>query len=119
MNIEEYREYCMSFTGTSEGFAFDHKTLVFKVMGKMFALTDVDSFISINLKGNPDKNIDLRELYSGINPGFHMNKSHWNTINTDGSVPEELLFEMIKESYDLVVSGLTKVLKEELRLLAK
>lgn len=118
MNIEEYRDYCLALPGVSEDFPFDQQTLVFKVMGKLFALTDVDSFVSINLKGEPEYNIELREMYSGINPGFHMNKKHWNTVETDGSVDDDLLYKLIRHSYDQVVSGLTRKLKEELNTLA-
>ena len=115
MNIEEYREYCLSFKGTSEGFPFDQKTLVFYVMGKMFALTDVDEFKSINLKCDPEEAINLRETHSAIIPGFHMNKKHWNTIKMDESIENQLLKKMIKNSYDLVVLKLTK--KEKLELI--
>jgi predicted DNA-binding protein (MmcQ/YjbR family) len=119
MNIEEYRDLCMSFSGVTEGFPFDGNTLVFKVMGKMFALTDVDEFRSINLKADPEYCIELREMYSGINPGYHMSKKHWNTVETDGSVDDELIVKLIKDSYDLVVSGLTRKLKEELAELSQ
>ena len=115
MNIEEFRDYCLALPGVSEEFPFDQQTLVYKVMGKMFVLCNVDNFVSINLKGKPEDNIDLRERYSGIRPGFHMNKKHWNTIETDGSVEDVLMYDLIKESYDLVASGLTIKLKEELK----
>ncbi len=115
MNIESYRTYCLSKPGTSEGMPFDDKVLVFKVMGKMFALTDIDAFESVNLKCDPEKAISLREEYDGnIIPGYHMNKKHWNTIMTDGSVPNKLINELIDHSYDLVVKSLTKKLKDEL-----
>jgi predicted DNA-binding protein (MmcQ/YjbR family) len=119
MNIEEYHRFCIEMPGVTETFPFDEETLVFKVMGKMFALTDVDTFGSFNAKCKPENCIELREQYSGINPGFHMNKKHWNTISTDGSVPDVLMFELIKDSYDLVVTGLTKKMKEELAALKK
>lgn len=114
MNIEEYRDYCLSFVGTSEGLPFDEKTLVFYVLGKMFALTDVDQFESINLKCNPEEAIILREIHSAVIPGYHMNKKHWNTIKMDDSIPDELVKKWIKNSYDLVVEKLTK--KEKLEL---
>ncbi len=117
MNIEEYRDYCLAFPGVTEGFPFDASTLVFKVMGKMFALTDVDDFRSVNLKADPEYSIELRELYSGINPGYHMSKIHWNTIDIDGSIDDELIYKLIKDSYDLIVISLTKKLKEELKQL--
>jgi predicted DNA-binding protein (MmcQ/YjbR family) len=119
MNIEEYRDYCLSLPGVTEEFPFDANTLVFKVMGKMFALTDVDEFKSINLKADPLYSIDLRERYSGINPGYHMNKMHWNTVDTDASVEDELMYRLIKDSYDLVAAGLSKKLKADLEAISK
>ncbi|RLD25479.1 MAG: MmcQ/YjbR family DNA-binding protein [Bacteroidetes bacterium] len=115
MNIEDYRNFCLGLPGVTEDFPFDKETLVYKVMGKMFALTDVDTFGSFNAKCKPEDCIDLREQYSGIKPGYHMSKKHWNTISTDGSVPDELMYELIRNSYDLVVAGLTKKAREELR----
>ncbi|WOK09604.1 MmcQ/YjbR family DNA-binding protein [Imperialibacter roseus] len=114
MNIEEYREYCIRKPGVTEGFPFDSNTLVFKVMGKMFALADVELFRTINLKCDPDRAIQLRESYEGIKPGYHMNKQHWNTVDTDGSVGDKLLYELIDHSYTLIVDSLPKKLKEEL-----
>ncbi len=114
MNIEVYRDYCLQKPGVTEEFPFDENTLVFKVRGKMFALTDVDQFISINLKCDPQRAIELREQYPGIQPGYHMNKKHWNTIETDGSVGDKLLFELIDHSYDLVVAGLPRNLRDGL-----
>lgn len=114
MNIEEYRDYCLSKPGVTEELPFGPETLVFKVMGKVFALTDLDSFKSINLKCDPDRAIQLRESYEGIKPGYHMNKRHWNTLETDGSVPDKLLYDLIDHSYGLVVSSLSKNIKNEL-----
>lgn len=114
MNIEEYRDFCLALPGVAEDFPFDENTLVFKVMNKMFALSNVDDFKSMNLKADPEYCIELREMYSGIKPGFHMSKKHWNTIDTDGSVDDGLMYKLIKDSYDLVVEGLTKKLKDEL-----
>ena len=117
MNIEEYRDYCLLKPGVTEGFPFDHKVLVFKVMGKMFALTDVDEFDGVNLKCEPQRAIELRENNPGIVPGFHMNKTNWNTVSTDGSVDDRLFYELIDHSYALVVQSLSKKLIEELRQL--
>jgi predicted DNA-binding protein (MmcQ/YjbR family) len=117
MNIEEYREYCICKPGVTEGFPFDLNTLVFKVMGKMFALTNIDLFVSINLKCDPDYAIELREQYEGIKPGYHMSKKHWNTCDTKNDIPDELLKKLIDNSYDLIISKLTKALKEELKSL--
>lgn len=114
MDIVTFREYCISKPGVTEGFPFDNQTLVFKVMGKMFALTDVDLFTSINLKCDPEYAVELRDEYAGIKPGYHMNKKHWNTVLCDGSVADNLIKDLINHSYDLVVDGLPKRLKEEL-----
>jgi predicted DNA-binding protein (MmcQ/YjbR family) len=117
MNIETFREYCLSKKGVSEEFPFDEQTLVFKVMGKMFALTNIDSFVSINLKCNPENAELLREQYDAVKPGYHMNKKHWNTLMIDGSLPDKLIYQWIDNSYDLVVATLTKKLKQELAML--
>lgn len=108
MNIEELRDYCLSKKGVTEEFPFDQNTLVFKVMGKMFALADVDIFDGINLKCDPEKAIELREKFPAISPGYHMNKKHWNTIINDGSLDASFIFSLIDDSYNLVVKGLTK-----------
>jgi predicted DNA-binding protein (MmcQ/YjbR family) len=115
MNIEEYRNYCLQKKGVTEGFPFDNTTLVFKVVGKMFALTNVDNFESVNLKCDPDKALELRAKFSGIKPGYHMNKKHWNTVRMDDSVPFNLIREMIDDSYNLVVSKLSKKQRDELK----
>jgi predicted DNA-binding protein (MmcQ/YjbR family) len=108
VNIEELREICISKAGVNEEFPFDNSALVFKVMGKMFALTNIDKYESVNLKCDPERAVELRETYSGIIPGWHMNKTHWNTVLVDGSVDDSLLVELVQHSYDLVVSKLTK-----------
>ena len=118
MDIEAYRTYCLEKPGTSEGMPFDDKVLVFKVMGKMFALTDIDAFVSINLKCDPERAVTLREEHDGaITPGYHMSKKHWNTVVTDGRVTDALILELIDHSYELVVKSLTKKLREELKAL--
>ena len=108
MNIESFREFCLSKPGTSESFPFDENTLVFKVAGKMFALTDLADDFSINLKCDPEKCIELREHYDCVKPGYHMSKKHWYTILIDGSVDDKLLKEWIDLSYNLVVLSLSK-----------
>lgn len=113
MDIESFRARCLSYSGTSEETPFGPDTLVFKVMGKMFALCDIQNFESVNLKCDPEKAIELRERYSGIRPGYHMNKQHWNTIES-GSIDNKLLLELIDHSYNLVRSGLTKKLQQQL-----
>jgi len=113
MNIEEFREYCLKKNSVTESFPFDETTLVFKVAGKMFALTDTHDDFSINLKCDPEKAIELRERYPAVIPGYHMNKKHWNTINVEGSIPDELLYQWIDDSYFLIVEKLSKSLREE------
>ena len=98
MNIETLREYCLSKKGTDESFPFDQSTLVFKVMGKMFALTGLDGDLSINLKCDPELAIALREEYDAVIPGYHMNKKHWNTINIDGTISRQKIEEWIEEN---------------------
>jgi predicted DNA-binding protein (MmcQ/YjbR family) len=117
MDIEFYRDYCLSKAGVTEEFPFDNNTLVFKVMGKIFALTNVDLFSSVNLKCDPERAAVLREQYIGIIPGFHMNKKHWNTIQIDGSVSDKLFLDLVDHSYQLIVEGLSKKLIKELSLL--
>ncbi|TPN87355.1 MmcQ/YjbR family DNA-binding protein [Aquimarina algicola] len=115
MNIEVFRAYCLEKKGVTEEFPFDEITLVFKVMGKMFALTGLERIpFSVNLKCDPDKAIELREYHPEITPGYHMNKKHWNTVNFSGGLATNMLHELIDHSYDLVVSGLTKKVKQEL-----
>jgi len=113
MNISDFRDYCLSKKGATESFPFDEKTLVFKV-GKMFALTDIEGFNSINLKCNPERAIDLRETFQGVAPGYHMNKTHWNTVSVNSDVPEKLILDLIDHSYELVFQSLTKKQRDEL-----
>lgn len=115
MHIEEFRMYCLKKPMVTEEFPFDEATLVFKVMGKMFALTGLDApEFKVNLKCDPERSIELREQYESIIAGFHMNKKHWNTVSPDGSISNELFKELIDHSYDLVVKGLTKKAQREL-----
>ncbi len=115
MNIEAFRDYCLAKKGVTEEFPFDKTTLVFKVMGKMFALTGLDRIpFSVNLKCDPDRAIELREYHPEITPGYHMSKKHWNTVNFSGGLSTNMLCELIDHSYNLVVSGLTKKLQQEL-----
>lgn len=114
MDIEYYRDYCLKKPGVTESFPFDNNTLVFKVMNKMFALCDVDLFTSVNLKCDPERAVQLREQYDGIIPGYHMNKTHWNTIQMDGTIPDNLFLELIDHSYELIIDSLPKKVQEEL-----
>lgn len=108
MNVEEYRTFCLALKGTTEDLPFDEKTLVFKVMGKIFALTNIELFEGINLKCDPEKAIELREQYEDVIPGYHMSKKHWNTITVNNTVDDNQVYEWIKDSYELIVSKLTK-----------
>lgn len=114
MNVEDLRNYCISKKGVSESFPFDKKTLVFKVMNKMFALTNLEGDLTINLKCDPEKAIFLREQFPAVIPGYHMNKKHWNTVNIDGTINNSLIQEWIDHSYNLVVNSLTGKQKQEL-----
>lgn len=114
MNIEQFCEYCLSLPGVTEEFPFGEQTLVYKVAGKMFALTDLEEFSSVNLKCDPDEAVELRERYEGVTPGYHMNKKHWNTVDMHSNIPNKLILEWIKNSYDLVVASLPKKEREKL-----
>ncbi|MFK7948937.1 MAG: MmcQ/YjbR family DNA-binding protein [Saprospiraceae bacterium] len=116
MNIEEFRNYCLSKKGVTEDFPFDEVTLVFKVMNKMFALTSLkDIELSVNLKCNPDWSIELREAHTEVQPGYHMNKKHWNTVAFEESLSDDFLEKLIDHSYDLVVAKLKKADREFLK----
>ena len=115
MNVESFREYCLSKKGVTETFPFDEETLVFKVMGKMFALADIDLFKSVNLKCDPEWSVELREKFPAITPGFHMNKKHWNTVEIDGSLSISFIQKLIDHSYDLVVAKLPKAVINEMK----
>lgn len=118
MNIEELREYCLSKKGVEESFPFGPGTLVYKVIGKAFLLCGLDDDpLAFNVKCDPGKAIELREKYSCVTPGYHMNKKHWNTVTVDGSVKDALLCEWIDHSYEMVVSGLTRMQRKELEAL--
>lgn len=103
MNIEVLREYCISKRNVTESFPFGDDTLVFKTDGRIFALVNLEGELSINLKCDPVLAIELRERYSSIIPGYHMNKKHWNTVFLDGSVPDKEVFSWIDHSYDLIL----------------
>lgn len=115
MNIEEFRIYCLEKPAVTEEFPFGPETLVFKVAGKVFALTGLDEInFKVNLKCDPDYAIELRESYEEVKPGYHMNKKHWNTVDFEGSLPEELLRNLTNHSYELVVKSLPKSKRENL-----
>jgi len=109
LNIEQIRKHCLKKKAVTEEFPFDEETLVFKVTGKIFLLASLEAIpLQINLKCDPEKAIELREEYEAVQPGYHMNKKHWNTIIIDGTIPAANLIEWIDESYKLVVAGLKK-----------
>ncbi|MFJ3302230.1 MmcQ/YjbR family DNA-binding protein [Streptomyces sp. NPDC086549] len=116
MTPEELRAFCLSFNAAVEDFPFDPGISVFKVRGKMFALSRLDDRpVKINLKCDPEDAVRLRDEYEGlIAPGYHMNKRHWNTVTVDGELPDRLVRELVEDSYDLVVAGLPRA--ERLRL---
>ena len=115
MHIEEFRDYCLSKPGVEETFPFGPETLVFKVMGKMFALTGLENIeFKVNLKCDPDRAVELRDMHHEITPGWHMSKKHWNTVEFETGLEHEFLLELINHSYDMVVEGLPNKLKEEL-----
>ncbi|TYB79090.1 MmcQ/YjbR family DNA-binding protein [Bizionia myxarmorum] len=120
MNMEELRSYCLSKHSVTENFPFDEDTLVFKVLDKIFALVPLGKWecgeASINLKADPDYAIELREQHSSIRAGFHMNKKHWNTVFIhEGEISASFLMELIDHSYDMVVKGMTKKLRDSLQ----
>ena len=118
MNLEIYYEYCLSKKGVIEHFSFDEDTLVFKVGGKMFALSSLCQWEkgepSVNLKCDPERSEELRAQYDDIKPGYHMSKVHWNTIAVNKEVPDALIKELIDHSYDLVFKSLTKKIQNEI-----
>jgi len=119
MNLETYYEYCGSKNGVTEHFPFDEDTLVFKVGGKMFALSSLSQWEkgqpSVNLKCDPERAEELRIEYVDIQPGFHMSKTHWNTIAVNESVADALVKALIDHSYELVFKSLTKKLQNEIQ----
>ena len=119
MHIEQFRDFCISKNGVTENLPFDELTLVFKVMGKMFALAGLNDWEKgdqkINLKCDPVWAIELREEYEGITAGYHMNKKLWNTVRLNSAnISDELAIKLINYSYDLVEKGLPKKVQKEL-----
>ena len=115
--LDDLRETCAALPHSRETFPFDMTTLVFKVAGKMYALTSIDTDQpSVSLKVKPEYGEELRAEFAGITPGYHLNKRHWVTVNMDGNVPDRLLHELLQGSYALVVKGLSRAQREELGL---
>ena len=118
MDIQEFLDYCTNKKAVTEHFPFDQDTLVLKVGGKMFLLTSMERWEAgkptVNLKCDPEYAIELRERYQGIEPGYHMNKTHWNTVSIGADVPFTLLLELIDHSYDLIFKSLPKKVQVEI-----
>lgn len=116
MDIETFRDYCLSKKGVAETFPFDEVTLVFKVLHKMFALTGLNKeTFEVNLKCDPERALELREAHAEIRAGWHMSKKHWNTVEFEGSLTDSLLCELVDHSYDLVVAKMKKADREFLK----
>ncbi|HET8952363.1 MAG TPA: MmcQ/YjbR family DNA-binding protein [Solirubrobacteraceae bacterium] len=111
----DLRELCLSFTGAEETYPFSAETTVFKVRGKIFAIAALDREPpSISLKCEPEIAAQLRAGHEAITPGYHLNKRHWNTVRVDGSLPEQLVRDMVEDSYDLVVESMPKRIRDDL-----
>jgi len=120
MNIEEFRDHCLSKKGVTEETPFGPETIVYKVIGKMFAATGTDRIpATANLKCDPEKAIQLRNEYKSILPGYHMNKKHWNTVILESELDDRFIKELIDHSYDQVVIGLSKAQQAELEAIGQ
>lgn len=109
MTAAELQRWCLARPGVSEEFPFGDRVSVFKVAGKMFALSRLRSLpLEVSVKCEPELADQLRLAYPAIRPGYHLNKRHWNTITLDGSISDDIVFEMLEDSYDLVVAGLSR-----------
>jgi predicted DNA-binding protein (MmcQ/YjbR family) len=107
---DELKTRCLALPGASEEFPFGDEVSVFKVGGKMFALSILDAEpLQVSVKCDPELAVQLRSAYPAIAPGYHLNKRHWNTITLDGSLPDEMVTDLLGDSYDLVVASLPKV----------
>ncbi|MDB4924461.1 MmcQ/YjbR family DNA-binding protein [Mucilaginibacter sp.] len=114
MNIEDLRDYCLQKPGANEGFPFGEETLVFKVGGKIFLIAGLDNGDRFNIKCDPELAIELRERYTEVQPGYHMNKKMWNTVFMNGTLTRKQLLEMIDHSYDLIFQSLAKKIQTEI-----
>ena len=115
MNARELRDWCLEHTGASEDFPFTAEHSVFKVHGKMFAISALEREpLEVSVKCEPELAVELRNSYPAIRPGYHLNKKHWNTITVDGSLPDDLVRDLVEDSYDLVVSARPKRVREAL-----
>ena len=116
MDAAELRDHCLTFPGSEETYPFGPQTTVFKVRGKLFALTRLSGEpLQVSLKCEPGLAEELRRTHAAVAPGYHLNKRHWNTVTLDGSLPDEMVRDMVEDSYDLVVSALPKATRKALR----
>ena len=115
MNLQTLRKYCLTFPGATEQIQWG-ADLVFKVGGKMFAISALERApLEVSVKCEPELAVELRNSYAAIRPGYHLNKRHWNTITLDGSLPDQLVRDLVEDSYDLIVSALPKRVQRELQ----
>ena len=117
MDLELVRSYCLSKKGVEESLPFDEDSPVYKVMGKIFLISNLTPPYFINVKCDPEKAFELRERYDAVKPGYHMNKQNWNSVFLDNPVDDKLIYEWIDDSYELIVSKLKKSVQEELNSL--
>ena len=115
MNIEEIRDYCLAKPGVTEDMPFGEDTLVFRVGEKLFLLTGLSQGDRFNVKCDPERAIELREQHTEVQPGYHMNKKHWNTVHTNGNLSRREICDMIDHSYDLVLKSLPKNIREQIK----
>jgi predicted DNA-binding protein (MmcQ/YjbR family) len=114
MTRDDVLAICLSLPAAEETYPFGEEVMVVKVGGKMFALVPLSGEPSVNIKCDPARALELREAYTGIHPGYHQNKRHWNTVDLDGSVEDDVVRDLIQDSYDLVVAGLPRAVRAEL-----
>lgn len=116
MNLHHIRSFCLALPGTTEDFPFDESTLAFRVGGKIYLLCDSLAFTSVNLKCDPELAVELRERYRAVKPGYHMNKTHWNTVEVPGDYAISNLEFWIRHSYDLIFASLPAKTRSEIQL---
>lgn len=115
MNIEEIRDYCLAKPGVTEDMPFGEDTLVFRVGEKLFLLASLSQGDRFNVKCDPERAIELREQYTEVQPGYHMNKKHWNTVYTNGNLSHRQICDMIDRSYDLILKSLPKSIRRQIK----
>ncbi|HEY8999719.1 MAG TPA: MmcQ/YjbR family DNA-binding protein [Mucilaginibacter sp.] len=115
MNIEQIRDYCLTKPGVTEDMPFGEDTLVFRVGEKLFLLTSLSQGDRFNVKCDPERAIELREQHSEVQPGYHMNKKHWNTVHTNGNLSRRQICDMIDHSYELVLKSLPKNIRDQIK----